>query len=55
MTVLERIKEYNEEQMINFLYHFARDTINHFASYFMTPDKESIKIFLREELPNDKN
>jgi len=54
MTVLERIKEYNEEQMINFLYHFARDTINHFAN-FMTPDKESIKFFLRKELPNDEN
>ena len=54
MTVLERIKEYNEEQMVNFLYHFARDTINHFAN-FMTPDKESIKIFLRKELPNDEN
>ena len=54
MTILERIKEYNEDEMIEFLYHFARDTIDQFAN-FMTPDKNSIKIFLEKEIPHDKN
>ena len=54
MTVLERIKEYDEEEMVEFLYHFARDTINQFAN-FMTPDKNSIKYFLEKEIPHDKN
>ena len=54
MTVLERIKEYDKEEMVNFLYHFARDIINHFTN-FMIPDKKSIENFLEKEIPYDED
>ena len=49
MTIFDRIKEYNEEMMAEFLYKFSKDIINNFGNY-ITPSKESILNFLNEEL-----
>lgn len=49
MTIFDRIKEYNEEMMAEFLYRFLKDIINNFGNYII-PSKESILKFLNEEL-----
>ena len=50
MSVLEIIKDYDEDQMVEFLLAFANDTINQFAR-FQTPNKEAIREFLQREKP----
>lgn len=51
MTIFDRIKEFDEEQMAEFLYHFARDVLNQFSNFVM-PTKEGIKEFLSRERPD---
>ena len=48
MTIFDRIKELDEEQMAEFLYHFARYVLNQFANFVM-PTEEGIKEFLSRE------
>ena len=50
MTVFEVIKEYDEENMVELLYRFARDTIDQFG-HFILPQKERIREFLELEVP----
>ena len=50
MTVLERIKEYDEDEMIEFLYRFSRDVLHHFSEFVM-PNKENIRNLLEKEIP----
>ena len=50
MTVFEVIKELDEEMMAEFLYRFARDTIDQFER-FILPDKERIRKVLELEAP----
>ena len=50
MTIYDKIIEYNEEDMTEFLYRFARDTINQFGNFVM-PSKEGIREFLNRECP----
>ena len=50
MTVLERIKEYDEDEMIEFLYRFSRDVLQHFSEFVM-PNKENIRNFLEKVIP----
>lgn len=49
MTIFDRIKEYDEEMMVEFLYKFSEDIINNFGNY-ITPSKESILNLLNKEL-----
>lgn len=49
MTIFDRIKEYDEEMMVEFLYKFSEDVINNFGNY-ITPSKESILNLLNKEL-----
>lgn len=49
MTIFDRIKEYNEEMMAEFLYKFSKDIINNFGNYSI-PSKEGILNFLNKEL-----
>ena len=51
MTIFDKIKELDEEQMTEFLYRFARDTLNQFAN-FVNPTEEGIKEFLSRERPD---
>lgn len=48
MIIFDRIKEYDEEMMVEFLYNFSKDIINNFGNYII-PSKESILNFLNEE------
>ena len=50
MTVLDRIKEYDMEDMTEFLFRYARDVINQFGNLVM-PNKENIEKFLKENIP----
>ena len=50
MTIYDKIIQYDEEDMAEFLYSFAWDTINQFAN-FVIPSKESIHEFLNRECP----
>ena len=50
MTIYEKISEYDEEKMIEFLLAFARDTIDQF-SRFQLPSKDVIREFLDRECP----
>lgn len=43
MTIFDTIKEYDEDMMAEFLYRFARDTIN--------LSKEAVMKFLEQEVP----
>lgn len=49
MTIFDRIKEYDEEMMAEFLYKFSEDIINNFGNYIL-PSKEGILNFLNNEL-----
>ena len=51
MTIFDRIKEFDEEQMAEFLYHFARDVLNQFSNFVM-PTEEGLKEFLSRERPD---
>lgn len=51
MIVLDKIKNFDEDEMVSFLYMFAHDTIRNFGN-FMFPDKDKIKEFLEKEIPN---
>ena len=42
MTIYDKIIQCDEEEMAEFLYRFARDTINQFGSFVM-PNKENIE------------
>ena len=53
MTGYEMIQNYDEDQMVEFLYHFANDVINNFGCFQM-PNKESIKKFLEYEIPTNR-
>ena len=50
MNIYERIKEFDEEQMVQFLKRFANDTINQFGR-FILPSEEGIREFLEREVP----
>ena len=50
MTVLEKIKNYDEESMVLFLFHFSNDVINQFSN-FQLPDTDNIREFLNKECP----
>ena len=50
MTILDRIKEYDEEMMVEFLYRFAKDTID-MLEEFRLPSREGIQEFLNREIP----
>ena len=50
MTIYDKIKEMDRETMAEFLYRFARDTINMF-SQFVLPSKEGVEEFLDREIP----
>ena len=50
MTIYEKIVEYDEERMIQFLFQFANDTIDQF-SRFQLPSKDVIREFLDRECP----
>ena len=50
MTFYDRIIQMDEETMIEFLYHFARDTIDQFSS-FVFPSKDGIREFLERKIP----
>ena len=50
MTILDKIKEFDEEMMAEFLYRFAKDTIDMFGK-FQLPSKEGIQEFLNREIP----
>lgn len=50
MTIYERIVEYDEEMMVEFLLRFAKDTIDQF-SRFQLPNRDSIREFLDRECP----
>jgi len=52
MTIFEIIKEYDEDMMAEFLYRFARDTINQFTN-FILPSKEGIIELLERERPEE--
>lgn len=49
MTVFDRIKDYNQEEMVEFLYNFAGEVIEHFSNFHL-PNKISIKELLEKEL-----
>ena len=50
MTAYEQIKNYTKEEMIDFLYNYARDAIDKFTNFSM-PNKNSIEEYLNEEIP----
>lgn len=49
MKVYEKIQEMDEETMIEFLFTFAKEVIEHFASFQM-PDREPIRALLEKEI-----
>ena len=49
MTMYECIKDFDEDEMADFLYAFANDIINDFAM-FIFPSKDSMKNFLKKEI-----
>ena len=49
MTVYDYIIELNEEEMVNFLYHFACDIVDKLEK-FSTPNKEAIRKLLEAEI-----
>ena len=51
MTIFEGIKKLDEEAMAEFLYVFARDTVDLLASRFRLPDRNEIREFLEREKP----
>ena len=50
MNILDAVKSFDEEQMIEFLYRFSLDVIDHFSDFVM-PDRERIRRFLEKEKP----
>ena len=50
MTIFERLEEYTEDEMVNFLYNFARDIITNFGNFIM-PSQDSIRRFLDSHIP----
>jgi len=50
MTIYEKISEFDEEDMIEFLLAFARDTLDQFGK-FQLPSKDVIREFLDRECP----
>lgn len=49
MTIYDKIVNFDEEEMAEFLYRFSRDTINNFSN-FQFPDKDSIRAFLQKKI-----
>ena len=50
MTIYEKIVEFDEEMMVEFLLRFSKDTIDQF-SRFQLPSKDAIREFLDRECP----
>lgn len=50
MTIYDKLKEFDREMMAEFLYRFAKDTIDMF-SRFILPSKEGVEEFLDREVP----
>lgn len=50
MTIYDAVKEMDMDTMAEFLYRFARDTIDMFG-HFVFPSKERIMEFLEREKP----
>ena len=50
MTIYDKIKEMDRDTMAEFLFRFARDTIDMF-SRFILPSKEGVEEFLDMEVP----
>ena len=52
MTIYDKIIQFDEEEMAEFLYRFARDTIDQFGNFVM-PNKDGIHEFLNRECPEN--
>lgn len=50
MTIYEKVIEFDEERMIQFLLSFAHDVINQFGR-FQLPSEEGIREFLERKCP----
>ena len=50
MTGYEAIQNCSEDQMVEFLYRFSNDVIDHFSKFQM-PDRENIRKFIESEIP----
>lgn len=51
MTIYDKIRLLDEDQMAEFMYHFANDVINAFSNYIM-PSQDTYRKFLDTEVPN---
>ena len=54
MTIYEKMMECSEEDMVQFLYNFARDTIDKFSEFIM-PSERAIEHFLQSTIPGTEN
>lgn len=51
MTIYDKILLLDEDEMVEFLYHFANDVIDAFGKFVM-PSRDTYRKFLDTEAPN---